>query len=57
VLCLVVVDAAFLGDMEVGLGFGLGSCSGGGVLAEVVFWLRLFLVLVVVLACPKGRGM
>jgi hypothetical protein len=29
---MVVVDAVFLGDMEVGLGFEFGSCGGGGAL-------------------------
>jgi hypothetical protein len=27
---MVVVDAVFLGVMEVGLGFGFGSSGGGG---------------------------
>jgi hypothetical protein len=40
---LVKVVAAFLGDMEVGVGVGLDSCGGGGVLTEEVFWLRFFL--------------
>jgi hypothetical protein len=43
VFCLVKVVAAFLSDMEVGVGFGFDRCGGGGVLTEEVFWLRFFL--------------
>jgi hypothetical protein len=38
VFCLVKVVAAFLSDMEVGVGFGFDRCGGGGVLTEEVFW-------------------